>query len=61
MTPPLDQSTDARLVTAITAIVQHADARFVCTDGSARHWVRDCFLPALNRHGWRVTDEKGSA
>jgi hypothetical protein len=49
-----DQSEDPIVVAAITAIVRAADQTFQRVGGSSRHWVRDCFLPELNRQGWFV-------
>jgi hypothetical protein len=49
-----DQSEDAQTVAAITAIVREADESFQKSGGSSRHWVRDCFLPRLNAHGYRI-------
>lgn len=45
--------TDA--VAALTAIVREADQLFERVGGSSRHWVRDCFLPLLERAGWTMT------
>jgi hypothetical protein len=49
-----DQADDAVVVAAITLVVREADAVFERVGGSSRHWVRDCFLPTLNKHGWFV-------
>jgi hypothetical protein len=53
-----DQSEDPIIVAAITLIVREADEHFERVGGSSRHWVRDCFLPVLNRRGWFVDTEK---
>lgn len=50
----MDQSDDAETVNALTAIVREADRTFEQVGGSSRHWVRDCFLPMLNREGWHM-------
>jgi hypothetical protein len=42
------------LVTRITAAVREADRTFERVGGSSRHWVRDCFLPTLEKHGLAV-------
>ncbi len=49
-----DNDDDNEIVRAITAIVREADEVFQRVGGSSRHWVRDCFLPALSQHGWFV-------
>jgi hypothetical protein len=49
-----EQSEDGELVRAITAIVREADETFQRVGGGSRHWVRDCFLPTLNKAGWKV-------
>ena len=49
-----DQADDAIVVAAITLVVREADAVFERVGGSSRHWVRDCFLPTLNKRGWFV-------
>ena len=51
----LDQSEDTATVNAVTAIVREADRKFQVGGGSSRHWVRDYFLPTLNRNGWVLT------
>lgn len=52
---PLDQADDdPNVVMAVTAIVREADQEFQRVGGSSRHWVRECFLPVLNRCGWQV-------
>lgn len=50
----LEQCEDSELVARLTAIVREADQTFERVGGSSRHWVRDCFLPLLNRAGWYV-------
>ncbi len=49
---PINQSEQGDIVAAITAIVRDADQTFQKVGGTSRHWVRDCFLPLLNRRGW---------
>jgi len=56
-----EQSEDSELVAAITAIVREADKTFERVGGSSRHWVRDCFLPCLNKAGWRVSALRDSS
>ncbi len=41
-------------VEEITRIVRDADQDFEGSGGSTRHWVRDCFLPALEKSGLRI-------
>lgn len=48
---------DPALVTVITAVVREADREFEHAGGSSRHWVRDCFLPLLNRRGLIVMND----
>lgn len=48
------QDDDQALVAAVTATVRQADAEFQKSGGSSHHWVRDHFLPHLNRSGMRV-------
>jgi len=50
----IEQSEDTTVVNAVTGIVRAADQHFERVGGSSRHWVRDCFLPMLNRAGWVV-------
>ena len=42
--------TKNELISKVTRAVREANAQFEVTGGSSRHWVRDCFLPALERH-----------
>ena len=49
-----DQSEDEATVNAVTAVTREADQTFERVGGSSRHWVRDCFLPTLNAHGFIV-------
>jgi hypothetical protein len=48
------QCEDEELVREITRIVREAFKRFEQSGGTTRHWVRECFLPILNRDGWVV-------
>jgi len=50
----VEQSEDAGIVAAVTAIVREADQLFERVGGSSRHWVRDCFLPLLNKEGFSI-------
>jgi hypothetical protein len=38
----------------ITQAVREADIHFERVGGSSRHWVRDCFLPMLEKHGLKI-------
>jgi hypothetical protein len=49
-----DQAEDPIVVAAITLIVREAAEHFERVGGSSRQWVRECFLPVLNRRGWFV-------
>ena len=46
-----DEQRDHSELTTITAAVRAADRHFERVGGSSRHWIRDCFLPELERHG----------
>jgi len=49
---PLAQPNEDHVALAsITAAVRAADKHFERVGGSSRHWVRDCFLPELERRG----------
>lgn len=54
----VDQSDDVAVVDAITAVVRDADRTFERVGGSSRHWVRDCFLPILNRNGFVIVAQR---
>lgn len=41
-------------LTAVTTVVREADLSFMKDGGSTRHWVRDHFLPALERAGLTI-------
>lgn len=49
-----EQGENTAIVNAVTAVVREADRAFEKGGGSSRHWVRDWFLPTLNRAGWAV-------
>lgn len=42
---------NADYVNRITAVVRESDRMFTDMGGTSRHWVRDVFLPLLNRSG----------
>ena len=44
----------AATVAEITKAVREADEDFRHVGGSTRHWVRDCFIPALDAAWMRV-------
>ena len=46
---------------AITEIVREADRVFERVGGSSRHWVRDCFWPMLQQHGWTLVSQRSAA
>jgi len=56
-----EQGEDPIVVAALTLVVREADQVFERVGGSSRHWVRDCFLPTLNRHGWFVEAQADDA
>ena len=41
---------------AITSAVREADIAFKHVGGSSRHWVNECFLPALEEKGLEIVD-----
>lgn len=45
---------EAALLAKITEAVREADVHFDRVGGSSKHWVRDCFLPMLEKHGLRI-------
>lgn len=49
-----EQADDTDIVNRVTAVVREADRDFETGGGSSRHWVRDWFLPTLNRAGLSV-------
>lgn len=53
-TPEKLSGAPAPSVEEITRIVRDADQDFEGSGGSTRHWVRDCFLPALEKSGLRI-------
>ena len=58
------RSEESNLVAKITLVVRKADQAFEISGGSTRHWVRDCFLPALKEAGLWIAksvteDEQG--
>ena len=47
------------LVRVLTSIVREIDPLFEAEGGSTRHWVRDFFLPELERRGlWIVRHDR---
>lgn len=44
------------LVARITRAVREADEGFQKSGGSSRHWVRECFLPMLAKHGLKIEE-----
>jgi hypothetical protein len=45
---------DDDAVRDVTRVVRHADEAFERSGGSSRHWVRECFLPAMEGAGLRI-------
>lgn len=43
-------------VEKVTQAVREADQAFTTTGGSTRRWVRDCFLPALEKRGLAIRE-----
>ncbi len=48
----------AELVTQVTKAVRAADEAFKAIGGSSRHWVRECFLAALEDEGLVIINKK---
>ena len=46
------------IVQKVTKAVRLADISFEQVGGSSRHWVRDCFLPALEDEGLCIVEVK---
>lgn len=46
-----DGSIKKDLVSRVTRAVRNADQKFNNVGGSSRHWVIECFLPALEDEG----------
>lgn len=51
--------TPEEAVERVTAIVRQADQAFEAEGGSSRHWVRDHFLPLLERDGLALRSLSG--
>lgn len=49
-----DKVRDDTITKQITKVVREADIGFETSGGSTRHWVRDQFLPLLEKAGLRV-------
>lgn len=45
---------DGALVRRVTRAVREADGAFEDVGGSSRHWVRECFFPALRSEGLAI-------
>jgi hypothetical protein len=45
---------DPKVIDQLTSAVRAADKAFETAGGSSRHWVRDCFLPELERNGLTI-------
>jgi len=50
---------DTAMLAKVTIAVQKADKAFETIGGSTRHWVRECFLPALEEAGLRIVESIG--
>jgi hypothetical protein len=50
-----------RVAASLTAAMREADKTFERVGGSTRHYVRDCLLPILEKHGLRLTAAAPSA
>ncbi len=48
------------LVARITRAIRECDQGFQQTGGSSRHWVRDWFLPTLQKHNLKIVNADGS-
>jgi hypothetical protein len=45
---------ETEMIRLVTQAVRDADKQFESVGGSTRHWVRECFLPALERIGLTI-------
>lgn len=45
---------DHSILNLVTLATRKADKHFERVGGSSRHWARDCFLPELERHGFKI-------
>lgn len=45
---------ESGLFSVLTSAVREADQLHQAVGGGTRHWIRECFLPALERHGLAV-------
>lgn len=48
----------AEIINSLTRAIRAADAHFGKVGGSSRHWVAECFLPALEDEGLEVVLKK---
>jgi len=56
LVPRVEAHGGVDIVRRVTAIVRAADSAFMCSGGSSRHWVRDCFLPRIDDDGLSIVD-----
>ena len=47
---------EKELLRRVTLAVRLADEEFERSGGSSRHWVSECFLPALKEEGLEIVD-----
>lgn len=53
-TSDLHLTKDQELINLLTRLVREADRDHEQAGGGTRHWVRDCFLPAIKRNGYEI-------
>jgi len=53
-----EQSAYPQYTKEITDAVREADDWFIKSGGSSRHWVVECFIPALLKRGLVIIDHK---
>jgi catechol-2,3-dioxygenase len=52
------QTEDNKIVRLVTRAVREADQTFLKTGGTSRHWVTECFLPAMEGNGLKIILDK---
>jgi hypothetical protein len=54
--PPTGETPNSTLLARVTRAVRQADRAFGISGGTTRHWVRECFLPALEEAGLQIVE-----
>lgn len=50
------QLDESEIIRRVTRATRAADEAFQKIGGSSRHWVRECFLPAIEEEGLVITE-----